>query len=51
MSAGDEFIASNKLYGGSINQFNHSFKKFDWNVSWAEANDVDDYKSKINDKR
>ena len=50
MSAGDEFIASNKLYGGSINQFNHSFKKFDWNVSWAEANDVDDYKSKINDK-
>ena len=50
MSAGDEFIASNKLYGGSINQFNHSLKKFDWNVSWAEANDVDDYKSKINDK-
>ena len=30
MSAGDEFIASNKLYGGSINQFKHSFKKFNW---------------------
>jgi O-acetylhomoserine (thiol)-lyase len=26
MTPGDEFIASNKLYGGSINQFNHSYK-------------------------
>lgn len=39
MSPGDEFIASNKLYGGSINQFNHSFKSFDWNVVWADADD------------
>src|SRR6201991_3513217 len=32
LQPGDEFIASNKLYGGSINQFNHSFRSFDWNV-------------------
>ncbi len=25
---GDEFIAARKLYGGSINQFNHAFKSF-----------------------
>jgi len=37
MSPGDEFVASNKLYGGSINQFNHSFKSFNWNVIWADA--------------
>ena len=39
MSPGDEFVASNKLYGGSINQFNHSFKNFGWNVIWADADD------------
>ncbi|MBL4891826.1 MAG: O-acetylhomoserine aminocarboxypropyltransferase [Rhizobiaceae bacterium] len=39
MSPGDEFVASNKLYGGSINQFNHSFKSFNWNVIWADTDD------------
>ncbi len=39
MSPGDEFVASNKLYGGSINQFNHAFKSFGWNVVWANADD------------
>src|ERR1700751_5578299 len=32
MTPGDEFVASRKLYGGSINQFSHSFKNFSWNV-------------------
>jgi hypothetical protein len=36
MQPGDEFVASKKLYGGSINQFNHAFKNFGWNVSWAD---------------
>jgi O-acetylhomoserine (thiol)-lyase len=39
LSPGDEFVAANKLYGGSINQFNHAFKSFGWNVVWAEATD------------
>ena len=30
LEPGDEFIAGRQLYGGSINQFNHSFKKFGW---------------------
>ena len=50
MSPGNEFIASNKLYGGSINQFNHSFKKFGWNVQWANENDIDSYKRLVNEK-
>ena len=50
LSPGNEFVASNKLYGGSINQFNHSFKKFDWKVRWANANDIDSYKKSVNDK-
>jgi O-acetylhomoserine (thiol)-lyase len=39
MEPGDEFIAAKKLYGGSINQFNHAYKKFGWNVVWAESDD------------
>ena len=39
MNPGDNFIASTKLYGGSINQFNHSYKSFDWNVRWADPAD------------
>src|SRR5882762_10123531 len=32
MTPGDELVASKKLYGGSINQFNHAFRNFGWNV-------------------
>jgi O-acetylhomoserine (thiol)-lyase len=37
LEPGDEFVAGRHLYGGSINQFNHAFKKFGWNVVWADA--------------
>ncbi|MBX9758339.1 MAG: O-acetylhomoserine aminocarboxypropyltransferase [Beijerinckiaceae bacterium] len=40
MEPGDDFIASTKLYGGSINQFNHSYKNFGWNVKWADPDDL-----------
>src|SRR5438552_3265562 len=40
MQPGDEFVAAKKLYGGSINQFNHAFKNFGWNVVWAEPDDI-----------
>ena len=40
LQPGDEFVASRKLYGGSINQFNHAFKNFGWNVAWAEPEDI-----------
>ncbi|MFN3483726.1 MAG: O-acetylhomoserine aminocarboxypropyltransferase, partial [Rhabdaerophilum calidifontis] len=39
LEPGDEFIAAKKLYGGSINQFNHAYRKFGWNVVWAEGDD------------
>ncbi len=37
MQPGDEFVAGRQLYGGSVNQFNHAFKTFDWHVRWADA--------------
>src|SRR5581483_9276673 len=36
MMPGDEIVASKRLYGGSINQLNHAFKSFGWNVVWAD---------------
>ena len=50
MTPGDEFIASNKLYGGSINQFNHSFKSFGWNVVWADPDDLVSFEAAITPK-
>ncbi len=43
LEPGDEFIASRQLYGGSVNQFNHAFKKFGWTVVWADADDPDSF--------
>ena len=39
LQPGDEFVAARQLYGGSINQFNHSFRSFGWKVAWADADD------------
>jgi O-acetylhomoserine (thiol)-lyase len=50
LEPGDEFIAGRQLYGGSINQFNHSFKKFDWNVVWADSLDPASFEKAITPK-
>ncbi|MCX5578699.1 O-acetylhomoserine aminocarboxypropyltransferase [Kaistia terrae] len=50
LQPGDEFIASTKLYGGSINQFNHSFKSFGWNVVWADPDDIASFERAITPK-
>ena len=47
MQPGDEFIAANKLYGGSINQFNHSYKNFNWNVKWADPDDLATFEAAV----
>ncbi len=50
MQPGDNFIASKKLYGGSINQFGQSFKSFDWLVRWAEPDDLASFEAQIDDR-
>ena len=50
MLPGEEFIASKKLYGGSINQFNHSYKNFGWNVVWADPDDISTFEKAITPK-
>jgi O-acetylhomoserine (thiol)-lyase len=50
MRPGEEFVASRKLYGGSINQFNHAFKNFDWNVVWADTDDISSFEHAVSPK-
>ena len=47
MQPGDNFVSSNKLYGGSINQFGQSFKSFDWQVRWADGTDPAAFEAQI----
>ncbi|KUL94496.1 O-acetylhomoserine aminocarboxypropyltransferase [Bosea sp. WAO] len=50
LQPGDEFVAARKLYGGSINQFNHSYKNFGWNVIWADSDDLEAFAAAVTPK-
>ena len=50
MQPGDEFVAVRQLYGGSINQFSHSFKSFGWHVVWADADDMSSIEKALSPK-
>lgn len=49
MDPGAHIVAAKKLYGGSLNQLAHSFKKFGWNVTFVDADNVDEVKGAITD--
>jgi len=50
LAPGDEFVAAKQLYGGSINQFNNSFKSFGWQVKWADIDDLSTFEKAITPK-
>lgn len=50
MEPGDNFIAARKLYGGSINQFGHSFKNFGWEVRWGDVDEPASMAEMIDDR-
>ena len=47
LEPGDEFVAARQLYGGSINQFTHSFKKCGWQVRWADTTDPNSFRAAL----
>ncbi len=47
MGPGDHLVASNKLYGGSINQMSHTFKKFDWRTSFVDPADPENFRAAL----
>lgn len=50
LEAGDHYVAARQLYGGSVNQFGHAFKRFGWEVSWADADEPESFRAAITDK-
>lgn len=50
LEPGDKFIAGRQLYGGSINQFNHAFKKCGWEVVWADSTKPEEFEAALDDK-
>ena len=47
LQAGDNFVASSHLYGGSYNQFKVAFKRLGIQVKFANADEVNDFEAKI----
>lgn len=50
MAPGDRFIASNRLYGGSITQFGKTFQKFDWQVDFVDVDDPENLRQALTPK-
>ncbi len=50
MDPGAHIVAAKKLYGGSLNQLGHSVKKFGWNVTFVDADILDEVKGAITDE-
>jgi O-acetylhomoserine (thiol)-lyase len=47
LEAGDNFVSSSHLYGGSYNQFKVAFKRLGIEVRFANGDDVNDFETKI----
>mgnify|MGYP001181798038 FL=1 len=50
MEAGDEFIASRNLYGGSVTQFGVSFPKLGWKCNFVDPTDPENFERAMNDR-
>ncbi|HWJ69085.1 MAG TPA: O-acetylhomoserine aminocarboxypropyltransferase [Sphingobium sp.] len=50
MEANCHIVAANKLYGGSLNQIGHSFKKMSWDATFVDAENPARVAAAITDK-
>lgn len=51
MQPGMEFIASSRIYGGTVNQFTNTFReRFGWNVKWVDITNPEEVKAAVTDK-
>jgi len=49
MQPGDRIVASNKLYGGSITQFGKTIKKFNWECTFVDVDDLEQVRKAMQD--
>ena len=50
MHPGDEIVASTKLYGGSLNQMGHSYKKFGWKASFVDPDEPESFARAVTER-
>ncbi|QVM83038.1 O-acetylhomoserine aminocarboxypropyltransferase [Novosphingobium decolorationis] len=50
MEPGCNIVAAKKLYGGSLNQIGHSFRKMAWDSKFVNADDPEEVAAAIDDK-
>jgi O-acetylhomoserine (thiol)-lyase len=50
MEAGDEFVSSRSLYGGTYQQFDVSFRKVGINARFVDGDDLDQWRAAVTDK-
>jgi len=50
LESGDNFVALNKLYGGSVTQFTRQFKQFNWEARMCEVDDFEAMEKLVDDK-
>ena len=50
LEPGDEFLASRNLYGGSITQFSHSFKRLGWTCHFVDMTNIENLKNSLTAK-
>ncbi len=49
MSPGKNVVASTRLYGGTVTQFSQTIKRFGWEATFVDFDDLDAVKAAIND--
>jgi len=50
MAPGCEIVAANKLYGGSLNQMGHSYKKFGWQARFVDPGKAENFAAAVTDR-
>lgn len=50
LQAGENFVTSSHLYGGTYNQFKVSFKRLGIEARFANGDDIESFRSKIDDR-
>ncbi|MDQ6744072.1 MAG: aminotransferase class I/II-fold pyridoxal phosphate-dependent enzyme, partial [Candidatus Dormibacteraeota bacterium] len=50
MQAGDEFVTSRSLYGGSFQQFDVSFRKMGIDARFVDVDDLDQWRAAVTDR-
>ena len=49
MEPGRNVVVSTRLYGGSVTQFTHTIKRFGWDATFVDFDDLDAVKAAVND--